>query len=237
VIDEHLVRKEFSGSEELYDPDVGQEDLQLWENSDRTPVPPLFEEYPDLNPKYTFDTYVVGGSNQFAHAASLAVVEQLSKAYNPLFIYGDVGVGKTHLMHAIGHAVRNANIPGFRIYYVSFEHFTDELINAMRYDTMQQFREKYRNIDLLLLDDIQCIAGKERAQEEFFHTFNALHNAQKQMVISSDRPPKKIPTLEERLRSRLEWGLIADIQPPDLETKVAILKTKAEIGHIELPII
>ena len=187
-----------------------------------------------LNPKYTFETFVVGSCNQFAHAASLAVVDMPSKTYNPLYVYGGVGLGKTHLMHAIGHAikVRNNNL---RLTYISSEKFMNELINAIRYDKTITFREKYRNIDVLLMDDIQFLAGKERTQEEFFHTFNALYDAQKQIVISSDCPPREIPTLEERLHSRFEWGLIADIQPPDLETKVAILKRKAELEKIDLP--
>jgi len=187
-----------------------------------------------LNPKYTFDTFVVGSCNQFAHAASLAVVDMPSKTYNPLYVYGGVGLGKTHLMHAIGQAIKQRN-QNLRLTYLSSERFMNELINAIRYDKTIKFRDNYRNIDVLLMDDIQFLAGKERTQEEFFHTFNALYDAQKQIVISSDCPPREIPTLEERLHSRFEWGLIADIQPPDLETKVAILKRKADLDRINLP--
>jgi chromosomal replication initiator protein len=187
-----------------------------------------------LNPKYTFDTFVVGSCNQFAHAAARAVAGAPAKAYNPFFLYGGVGLGKTHLMQAVGHMIKH-NWRDMRLAYVSSEGFTNDVINSLRYDRMYSFREKYRNIDVLLMDDIEFLAGKERTVEEFFHTFNALYEAQKQVVFSCDCPPKDIPGLEERLRSRFAWGLTADLQPPDLETKRAILAKKCEAQGVTLP--
>jgi len=189
---------------------------------------------PALNSKYTFESFVVGSCNQFAHAASVAIAEAPGKTYNPLYLYGGVGLGKTHLMHACGHAIKQRN-PHLRVSYLSSERFMNELINSIRYDKTQSFREQYRSVDVLLIDDIQFMAGKERTQEEFFHTFNTLYEQQKQIVISSDCPPREIPTLEERLHSRFEWGLIADLEPPDLETKIAILKRKAEVMGFAIP--
>ena len=214
--------------------------------NEREPVPPfatnlemqpLHTSQPTFNPMYTFDHFVVGASNQFANAACLAVANLPAKNYNPLFIYGGVGLGKTHLLNAIGnHILQHRILPEVKkICYISSEEFTNELINSLRYEKMDEFRNKFRRMDILLIDDIQFIAGKERTQAEFFHTFNSLYEARKQIVVTSDKFPKDIPNFEERLRSRFEWGLIADIQPPDLETKVAILSKKAEIENISLP--
>src|SRR5881392_1873227 len=213
---------------------AGRSAVAVAEESPPEAEEPVLHEASQLNPKFQFQHLVVGNNSRFAHAACRAVAETPAKAYNPLFLYGGVGLGKTHLMHAIGHAVLEKHHRR-RVAYVTSEKFMNEMINAIRYDKMLSFNERYRNNDVLLIDDIQFIAGKERTQEVFFHTFNSLYDTHKQIIISADCPPREIPTLEERLHSRFEWGLIADIQPPDLETKVAIIKKKAERQNIAIP--
>jgi len=231
-----VCNREFRISFDISQQQGSDKTIEKEQNTEESPKPKQtgYFKAAGLNPKYTFDTFVVGPSNQFSHAASLAVAEKPGSTYNPLFIYGGVGLGKTHLINAIGHHFISNN-SGAKVCYMPAEAFMNELINGIRYEKMNQFREKFRNMDLLLIDDIQFIAGKERTQEEFFHTFNTIYESHKQIVVASDKFPKEMPELDDRLRSRFEWGLVADIQPPDMETKVAILKKKADLNRVNLP--
>lgn len=230
-VPEHLAISSGDSLSSVADHETNRDTVPVVTVTEPSSLPP---SEPLLSSKYTYDSFVVGSCNQFAHAASLAVAEAPGRTYNPLYLYGGVGLGKTHLMHACGHAIKARN-KHLKLCYISSERFMNDLINAIRYDKTQSFREKYRSVDVLLIDDVQFMAGKERTQEEFFHTFNALYDQQKQIVISSDCPPREIPTLEERLHSRFEWGLIADIEPPDLETKIAILKRKGDLIGVSIP--
>jgi chromosomal replication initiator protein len=236
IISEALAEVQRPGVDVVFTAEPGLEMAMVEDPQALQENPAVAEPVPlnGLNDRYSFETFIVGPSNQFAHAACRAVAEAPSHSYNPLFIYGGVGLGKTHLMHAIGQYVLQHD-PSLKLTYISSERFMNEMINALRYERILDFRERYRSVDILLVDDIQFVSGKEGTQTEFFHTFNALYDGKKQIVLSSDRPPHEIPALEERLRSRFEWGLIADIQPPDLETKMAILKRKAEAEGIPLP--
>ncbi|WP_277213888.1 chromosomal replication initiator protein DnaA [Isoptericola croceus] len=237
TVDPELSHEALAGPTQDYSPPSEEPETSVPERVDVRPAPPARKEAAEptrLNPKYIFETFVIGSSNRFAHAAAVAVAEAPAKAYNPLFIYGDSGLGKTHLLHAIGHYAHNL-YPHVRVRYVNSEEFTNDFINSIGEGRTGAFQRRYRDVDVLLIDDIQFLQGKEQTMEEFFHTFNALHNADKQVVITSDVPPKQLDGFEDRLRSRFEWGLITDVQPPDLETRIAILRKKAASERLDVP--